>query len=560
MVGNPMGPQFGNPFVPQFPYSDFHEMNLDWIIKMVKFLDNKVETYTILNQISYEGEWLITKQYTKWSVVFYNGLAYLSLQPVPANVPISNTDYWMVIAPYAPEDHFDEDSMNPVQNKVITEKIAEIEEDISDEASAREDADTTLGGRIDDEETARENADTALGGRIDDAEDAIAKLSNYVTPEMFGSVATEADADTSIAAAITYAVSHNVPVCIFSNITFSSSIELSARNLKFYSFGTLTYTGSDFAIKCKWPRQTVHVYNLIAANGGGIEVDTSEYSVEYLNVRLDFANCLKECFLCKTSNSHYIVYTKCWGRLWQSSVDYDCIRVEKGSDGLYLGEISFFDMKVLGKNGIYAKGPNISALRAVRVSVEAITETGFIIDSAISTDIIDPRYAELQGRNSTVVKLIGALGLKFTGNYSLKITSIDYTDLNTASSNAINFDVPIATSGNVTIANGLRILRSGMALINPIITSKVYNDEIMNVDSIVSTGFVQTIRVSYNDDATINLSEYHIPQTYPYIAVNIPGAHDYTVKDYAGNTIATLNGYGQYLITLDYNHFVIKKS
>ena len=547
----PVSPVNPNPFINQFPYMDCHEMNLDWIIKTVKLLNEKVDTYTILNQITYQGRWSITKQYTKWSIVFYNGIAYLSLQPVPGNVPIDNTDYWMIIAPYAPEDHFDDDSINPVQNKVVTEKFTEVEEAISDEKSAREEA-------ISDEKSAREDADTALGDRIDVAEDAIAKLSNYVTPEMMGSVATEADANTSIAAAIAYAESHNVPVCIFSNITYSEPIVLTSRNLKLYIFGSLTYTGNDYAIICKWPRQTVYVYKLTAANGGGIKVDTSDFSVEYLNVKMDFADCLKECFHCKTTNSNYVVYVKCWGRLWKSSSEYDCIRIEKGSDGSYIGEVSFFDMKVLGKNGIYSKGPSISAVRAIRVSVEAISEIGFIIENSLSCDIIDPRYAELQGRNSTVVKMIGAIGLKFTGNYLLNITALDDTELSASTSNSIVYQVPIAIAG-ARFASGLSILRSGKALLQPHLSSKVYGDTTINVDPFLSTGFIQTIRVNLNDDCEINLSEYHIAETYPYVAVNIPGSHTYTVKDHTGTTIATLSGYGQYLITLDFNHFVIKK-
>lgn len=580
---------FPNPFINQFPYMDCHELNLDWIIKTIKILDEKVTTYTILNTISYQGEWSITKQYTKWSVVFYNGLAYLSLQPVPLNVPITNTDYWMVIAPFAPEDHLDATSQNPVENRVLTAKFTEVAGAITAEATARAAADAALQTDIDTEATARANADntlqnnitseataraaadatlqtnidseaTARASAIDAVELSIAKLSNYVTPEMVGTVDTESHADAAIAAAIAYAESHNVPVCIFSNITYSSPIVLTSRNLKFYVFGTLTYTGSDFAIKCKYPRQSVYVYRLLAANGGGIEVNTDDASVEYLNVKLDFSECLKETFLCETSNNNHVTYVKCWGRLWKSSSSYDCIRVEKGSGGSFIGEVAFFDIKLMGLNGLHAKGPSVSAVRAIRLSVEDISDTGFIVDSAISTDIIDCRYAELQGRNGTVIEMIGGIGLKFTGNYTLKITSIDDTQLNTASSNAITFYCPIAHSGGSLIANGLRIMASGYALQNPKLTNKVFADTDVDVDGYTSGGFVQTIRMNTNDDCTINLSKFHISETYPYVAVNIPGAHNYTIKDHNGTTIATLNGYGQYMVTLDYNHFVIKKS
>lgn len=57
---------------------------------------------------------------------------------------------------------------NVHDNKTLmSDVIDSINQDILDEASARQQADTTLQGNIDDEKGARQNADTALGGRID---------------------------------------------------------------------------------------------------------------------------------------------------------------------------------------------------------------------------------------------------------------------------------------------------------------------------------------------------------------------------------------------------------
>ena len=49
----------------------------------------------------------------------------------------------------------------------IEDAVEDVADDLSDEVTARENADTALGGRIDDEATARGNADTALDGRLD---------------------------------------------------------------------------------------------------------------------------------------------------------------------------------------------------------------------------------------------------------------------------------------------------------------------------------------------------------------------------------------------------------
>ena len=88
-------------FINQFPYSDFHELNLDWIIRTVKALEAELKDFKAVNQMTFEGTWNITKQYKPYSIVFdYDtGYSYISKVPVPAGVIITNNDYWMVIGP-----------------------------------------------------------------------------------------------------------------------------------------------------------------------------------------------------------------------------------------------------------------------------------------------------------------------------------------------------------------------------------------------------------------------------------------------------------------------------
>ena len=84
-----------------FPYANFHELNLDWLLRKMKELDLRVEDFIKINQIKYADpiQWDITKQYEANTIVIdpSTGIAYLSTQPVGAGVSIGNTDYWMEI-------------------------------------------------------------------------------------------------------------------------------------------------------------------------------------------------------------------------------------------------------------------------------------------------------------------------------------------------------------------------------------------------------------------------------------------------------------------------------
>lgn len=85
----------------QFPYTNFHELNLDWLLRMLKELNQKVENFVSLNTIKYANpiQWDITTQYEVNTVVIdpATGIAYISVQPVPTGVAIGNQDYWTII-------------------------------------------------------------------------------------------------------------------------------------------------------------------------------------------------------------------------------------------------------------------------------------------------------------------------------------------------------------------------------------------------------------------------------------------------------------------------------
>ena len=81
-----------------FPFTNLHELNLDWLVQTVKQLETKLTQFVALNTIKYADpfQWDITRQYAQNTLVIdpQDGTAYLSIQPVPQGVQIINTDYW----------------------------------------------------------------------------------------------------------------------------------------------------------------------------------------------------------------------------------------------------------------------------------------------------------------------------------------------------------------------------------------------------------------------------------------------------------------------------------
>lgn len=90
------------PFQHGWPYSNFHDLNLDWVISVIRELETKITQFVALNTVKYANpfQWDITRQYETNTVVIdpSDGTAYLSVQPVPSGVQITNTEYWTEVA------------------------------------------------------------------------------------------------------------------------------------------------------------------------------------------------------------------------------------------------------------------------------------------------------------------------------------------------------------------------------------------------------------------------------------------------------------------------------
>ena len=257
------------------PYTNFHDLNLDWIMDELNEFNTKLTNFVSLATIKYANpiQWDITSQYEANTVVVdSNGNAYLSVKPVPSGVSLDRTEFWTKIgnfdelwadvkkaitpndeghSPTATADRAVNDlvwvngalvrvtramiagdayvpgsnCVSSSTNEVLHYLITAFNEGLSAEKTARENADTQLQKAIDAEKTARENADTQLQTDIDNEtqarKDAIDDLKKYTvglevftTPEMYGAKGDGSTDDTAAVQAAFNAATVNKPIIL----------------------------------------------------------------------------------------------------------------------------------------------------------------------------------------------------------------------------------------------------------------------------------------------------------------------------------------------------------
>lgn len=88
-------------FLNKYPYTDFHELNLDYILEILKTVETTLTDFVSLNAIKYADpiQWSITRQYENNTVVIdpLTGTGYISVAPVPIGVALTRTEYWTVV-------------------------------------------------------------------------------------------------------------------------------------------------------------------------------------------------------------------------------------------------------------------------------------------------------------------------------------------------------------------------------------------------------------------------------------------------------------------------------
>ena len=230
------------------PYTNFHDLNLDWIMEELNEFNTKLTNFVSLATIKYADPilWDITNQYEANTVVVDSkGNAYLSVKPVPSGVSLDRVEFWTKIG------NFDElwadvkRAITPIDeghsptataaravndlvwvngtlvrvtkamnagdayvpgsncvssstNEVLHYLINAFNEGLSAEKTAREDADNQLQTDIDAEKTARENADNQLQTDIDAEKTARENADNQLQTDIDAEKTARENADNQL--------------------------------------------------------------------------------------------------------------------------------------------------------------------------------------------------------------------------------------------------------------------------------------------------------------------------------------------------------------------------
>ena len=87
----------------KYPYTNFHEMNDDWIIQTMRLFAEKLEEFVAMNALTYADPIAYDPDtiYPANTVVIYENTAYVSKQAIPAGLlPTTGGEYWLMIFPF----------------------------------------------------------------------------------------------------------------------------------------------------------------------------------------------------------------------------------------------------------------------------------------------------------------------------------------------------------------------------------------------------------------------------------------------------------------------------
>ena len=317
------------------PYTNFHDLNLDWIMDKLNEFNTKLTNFVSLATIKYANpiQWDITRQYEANTVVVDStGNAYLSVQPVPSGVSLDRTEFWTKIGNFdalwanvkkaiTPTDEGHSPTATAARaindlvwvngalvrvtktmiagdayvpgsncvssstNEVLHYLITAFNEGLSTEKTARENADTQLQTAIDAEKTARITADEKLQKQIENVSStAFANVKDY------GAAGTGIADDT---AAIKKAIASGLPL-LFPDGTYSITQDVTLTGAYFAYKAMVIASGCIVTITAPIAGASCHFRK---AYSGTIKMTDSVVLVDWFNYEGDLGSAISDYLL-----------------------------------------------------------------------------------------------------------------------------------------------------------------------------------------------------------------------------------------------------------------------
>lgn len=152
----------------EFPHTRTYEGDLGYIIKKLDELTKNYDSFFAYNSITFADpiQWNITTQYKSYTIVSdtATNASYISKQPVPAGIELSNSDYWEILGSTI---------IDPVARRAIENILARLNNidnnisDINNDINSLTGIVTEGAEKIETERLARIAADEFLSSRID---------------------------------------------------------------------------------------------------------------------------------------------------------------------------------------------------------------------------------------------------------------------------------------------------------------------------------------------------------------------------------------------------------
>lgn len=104
-----------------WPYTNIHNLNMDWILEELKKFSSKLESFTVFFphiDTRDNGIWSQSYSYDPNTITIHNNDVYISKKYVPDGIAINNTDYWLLIANLNPDIYNLEHRIESIENNI----------------------------------------------------------------------------------------------------------------------------------------------------------------------------------------------------------------------------------------------------------------------------------------------------------------------------------------------------------------------------------------------------------------------------------------------------------